>query len=342
MELNYTIDNLLLGKDLHKKSAFLFFDGILTKNREKNIETALALLHKKTETAEELVALVEYARKRTKRPSIEKNKNFKHLHHRLTDGCGTGGDGKHTFNISTIACLVAASAGAYIAKHGNRSITSRCGSSDLVESLGIKLDQTPRQMLRSIQTTHFIQAFQNISQVRKNLSQNKIKTIFNLAGPLLNPARVQRQVIGVFHRRYLKVMASALKQLGTQRALVFIGRDGTDELTTHSPNLVVELRAGKIRQYSLDGLSLGLRKSKAADLDGGGPLLNRKIALRILQGKDKSTRRDVICLNAAAILYVSEVAKSLKEGVRLSRIALDSGRTYNTLLKLRQISNDSR
>lgn len=263
------------------------------------------------------------------------------------DTCGTGGDGLKTVNISTIAALVTAGAGVTVAKHGNRSITSACGSADLLEALGVAVDVEPPVVERCISETgfgfmfapRFHPAMKAAAPVRKELG---VPTIFNLLGPLTNPAGVKHQVVGVAELPKLDLYAQALKVLGAVKFLVVHGADGQDELSTTGPTEVAEFNAKadseRIARYTLVPETFGFRRARVEDLAGGGPAENARIALEILEGKIGPVR-DAVLLNAAAALYVAGAAGDLDSGLALARQSLDQGKAKAVLEKVHRISH---
>lgn len=343
--MNATIvDRLLQGRDLSISESEDTFRRLFNLNQKDNAlcQQILTLLAKKGECANELLGLVYAVRK------IEKNLPKVRLPF-LVDNCGTGGDGAHTFNISTISSFVAAGAGAYVAKHGNRGISSMCGSADLLKELGVKIDAPASYMLQALEECRiayfhaplYHPSFKRVQPLRSELARKKIKTIFNLAGPLLNPIMPTKQVIGVFQKRFVSIIAEAAKKLKLKHVLVVWNYDGTDELTTTNQSLLLEVRNGRVKAMHIPSTPYGLKAGKKRDLKGGNAKLNRTIALRILEGKDKGVKRDTILLNAGAILYVSGRANNLKEGIELARRSIESKRALNALKQLVQISHDS-
>jgi anthranilate phosphoribosyltransferase len=262
------------------------------------------------------------------------------------DTCGTGGDGLRTVNISTIAALVAAGAGATVAKHGNRSVTSACGSADVLEALGVAVDVEPPVVERCISETgfgfmfapRFHPAMKAVAPVRRELG---VPTIFNLLGPLTNPAGVKHQVVGVADSLKLDLYAQALKSLGAVKVLVVHGTDGQDELSTTGPTEVAEFNAktdpDRIARYTLVPETFGIRRARVQELTGGDPKENARIALEILNGK-AGLVRDAVLLNAAAALYVAGAAGDLNSGLALARQSLDQGKAKGVLESLRRIS----
>ena len=260
------------------------------------------------------------------------------VHREVVDTCGTGGDETGTFNISTTAALVAAAAGLYVAKHGNRSVSFRCGSADLMEALGVKIDLGPKEVARCIEKVgigflfapRFHPAMKHVAPVRKELG---LRTIFNLLGPLTNPASAKVQLVGVYSPELTPVLARVLGGLGTRRALVVHGADGLDELSTTGPNRVSELRDGRVTTYVLDPLEYGLPRAHLQDLGGGNIEENCRLTLDVLKG-EKGPRRDVVLLNTAAILYAADKAPDLVQGLEAATEAIDSGRARKKLEEL--------
>jgi anthranilate phosphoribosyltransferase len=347
MKADNAIDKLLLNKNLNMQEArFLFGSLFLSKPlNESSAKLTLTLLGMKGESAEELTGLVQAVR------NVEKPIPIGNASE-LVDGCGTGGDRSGTFNVSTTASLVAAGAGACVSKHGNRSISSQCGSADLLEALGVKIDAPLKQMLKALKNKNcgfayfhapiYHQSFKAFQPIRLFLKKRyQMRTIFNLVGPLTNPLRPKGQVIGVFEKGLVSKMAKASQKLKLKRVLVVHSADGMDELTTSAKSYIAELKGGSIKQYSISPAQLGFRKGNQKALKGGGVNLNKQIALKILSGKDKSAKRDTVLLNAAAILYVSGKAKNLREGIRLSQKSIDSGNALKALKNLVRISHAS-
>ncbi len=247
----------------------------------------------------------------------------------LLDTCGTGGDAALTFNISTATALVAAGAGVRVAKHGNRSVTSKCGSADVMEALGVKLDLPVERLAACLEQVGIVflfapalhSAMRRVQAARQRLRR---RTVFNLLGPLTNPAGASAQVIGVYAEDLVEKMADALRELGLQRAMVVHGRDGLDEISLAAPTKIAELRDGLVRVYEVTPEEFGLKRVKAGDLAGGDAAVNAAIVREVLGGK-MSPRRDVVRLNAAAALVAAGKAESIAEGFPLAAQAIDSG-----------------
>lgn len=254
----------------------------------------------------------------------------------VIDTCGTGGDGADTFNISTTAAFIAAGAGIAVAKHGNRSVSSKCGSADVLGALGFNLDAEPVVMEQSIQENgigflfapKIHPAMRNVAGIRKELG---VRTIFNMLGPLTNPAGASGQVLGVFSPVMTEMFASALKSLGCRRAMVVHGNDGLDEITCSTTTRVSELRDGIVKTYELFPEMYVDNTYPLAAVRGGDPAVNAKIMRAVLDGSDRGAPRAVALLNAAAAMIVGEKADNMEEGIRLATESLDSGAAMNKL-----------
>jgi anthranilate phosphoribosyltransferase len=254
----------------------------------------------------------------------------------VVDTCGTGGDAKGTINISTAASFVARGAGVVIAKHGNRAATSQSGSADVLEALGAEIGLGPVEVGRCIEEvgigfmfarTHH-PAMRHVAPVRAELP---FRTVFNLLGPLTNPAGARRQIIGVFHRDYVHPVAEALRELGAEKALVVHGADGLDEITVTGPTLVAEVSNGTVTEYELSPEQFGLLRHTPDGLLGGDAHLNARVLRGVLSGEERGAARDVILLNAGAGIYVSEIAKTIEEGIRLAEDSISSGAAEGAL-----------
>ena len=268
----------------------------------------------------------------------------------LLDTCGTGGDGLATFNISTLAAIVAAAAGARVAKHGNRAASSMCGSADVLEQLGVKIDLAPEGVARCIEGAGigflfapvFHPSFRFAAVTRRELG---LRTVFNVLGPLCNPAGAKYQALGVADGTLAGKMADVLQRLGVERAIVFHAADGMDELSVASPSLVIEIDgtgAGRAqgahrKEYQLDPAELGLQRASVESMRGGGPAENARLAREVLGGA-KGPRRDVVLLNAAAALRAAGLAHDWKDGLGLAAEAIDSGRGGEVLQRWATIS----
>jgi anthranilate phosphoribosyltransferase len=262
----------------------------------------------------------------------------------IVDTCGTGGGGLTTFNISTAAALVAAAAGVRVAKHGNRSFTSRCGSADVLEAFGVRLDLTPDAEARILEEVGIVfmfaplhhPAMRHVAPIRRELG---MPTVMNVLGPLTNPAGARRQVVGVADPALLELIAGGLRVLGHERALVVHGHPGLDELSPLGPTDVVELVDGELRRWSFDPRSeLGWEPFDPADLAGGSPEENAARVRAVLRGEIGGGARAATVLNAGAAVYVGGLAGSLSEGVARAAAALDAGEGWDRLGALREAS----
>ena len=261
----------------------------------------------------------------------------------LVDTCGTGGDGSKTFNISTAAAIVAASAGVNIAKHGNRSVSSKSGSADVLEALGVRLDLEPEQVARCVQEIGigFMFAPMHHSSMRHAAAPRKelaVRTLFNLLGPLTNPAGAKRQVMGVFDSAWLEPIAHVLKSLGAEKALVVHADDGLDELSIAAASQVCELNKGNIKTYQVTPEGLGLARSSLDEIQVEDVTQSAAIIKNVLQGKPGAAA-DIVALNAGAAIYVADKADSLEQGVALAQERIRSGAAKDKLDQLIMFTN---
>lgn len=297
----------------------------------------LTALRMKGETVDEVTGFA-----RAMRASAVPVRPEKTPSERLVDTCGTGGDGGKTFNISTAAAFVVAGAGLAVAKHGNRSISSRCGSADVLEQLGVNVDLAAEHVARSIDETgigflfapRMHPAMKYAGPVRRELG---MRTVFNMLGPLSNPAGAAIQVIGVYEERIVPLAAQALANLGTRRALVVHGSDGMDEITLTGPTSCAEVRDGAIRRYSLSPQDFGLELASPASLAGGDASANAEILKSVLGGQ-RGPARDVVVLNAGAALCIAGLANGWREGTALAAESIDSGTAARKLAALAEFS----
>lgn len=301
----------------------------------EEVRAFLTTLARRGETAEEIAAAVEVLRARAVPLPLSKS-------YELCDTCGTGGDGQGTINVSTLAALVAAAAGVRIVKHGNRAASSRCGSADLLEALGVNLSASPSQVARCVEelgfgfcfAPAFHPAMKAVAAIRKELG---IRTIFNLIGPLANPAPLTFQLVGVSEARLLRPMAEALLALGVRHGMVVRGADGLDEVTTTGETDVLELRGTRLTEKRLDPAMLGVARAALDDLRGGDAPQNAAMAREILAGT-RSPRHDIIVVNAGCALYVADQAPTIPEGIAKAREALASGRAGELLTRVIELT----
>lgn len=265
---------------------------------------------------------------------------IKTKHKDVLDTCGTGGDKKGTFNISTITALVVAGAGVVVAKHGNRSVSSKCGSADILEAMGVNLDIEQQHLSECLDEVGiaflFAQklhpAMKNVAPVRKKLG---VETIFNILGPLTNPAKATHQILGVYNRDLVEPMARVLKNLGVKRALVVHGNDGLDEITTTEKTFISEYDGNEVISYDISPDELWMGYAKPHDLEGGDLHTNVRIFEDILNGKE-GPKRDIVLINAAYALYIAEKVKSISQGMDVAIETIDSG---NALKKLEELKS---
>jgi len=277
---------------------------------------------------------------------IDKSVKINHSYDNVVDLCGTGGDTHGTFNISTAASFVVAGAGVPVAKHGNRSVSSYVGSADVLEELGVKIDIKPAGAEKCLQETGitflfapiYHPAMKNVATVRKEIG---IRTIFNLIGPIINPANVKHQIIGVYNEFLIEPVAKVLRNLGTKHVLVVHGSDSMDEITVTSPTSIAELKDGIVKTKLLDPRDFKFKNHKLSEILGGKTSReNADILLDILNGKDKGAKRDATLLNAAAAILVSDKVSEFSEAIDLAKESIDNGSAMKKLENLVKFTND--
>jgi anthranilate phosphoribosyltransferase len=316
---------------------------------DAQIAALLVALHMKGETVEEIVGFAEAIRA-TAAPLPLHQDSIVDVsgtgRDALVDTCGTGGDASGTFNISTATAFVVAGAGVRVAKHGNRSVTSKCGSADVMEALGVNIDLAPARLaacLEEVGMTFLFapamhSAMRYVQPARREL---RLRTVFNLLGPLTNPARASTQVVGVYSMELVEKLARALSMLGLHRALVVHGLDGLDEITITGPTRVAEVREGEVRTYEVTPEEFGMKRASIEEICGGDAGVNAGIIREILGGT-KSARRDVVLLNAAAALVAAGRADHLADALPLAAQSIDSGAAVDKLHNLAQFTNAPR
>lgn len=300
------------------------------------ISAFLTSLRMKGETAEEIAGCARAMRAHATKVVTKRNP--------LVDTCGTGGDGVSTFNISTVVAFVLAGAGVAVAKHGNRSVSSSCGSADVLEALGVRIDLGPDQVARCIDDIGigFLFAPRMHPAMKYAMPSRReigIRTIFNILGPLANPASATIQLLGVYDAPLTKTMARVLDLLGTTGALVVHGAGGLDELSTTGINRVTQIKNGEMTTYDLDPQQFEIPMAELVDLKGGMPEENAGIAMALLQG-EKGAKRDIVLLNAAAGLVVAGEAADFRDGINLASESIDSGEAQNKLQQLINLSQN--
>jgi anthranilate phosphoribosyltransferase len=330
-----------LQQSLSREEAQAVMSEILTgRCSDSQIAALLVALHRKGETVEEIVGFAEAIRAAATplglHPSsvldasgTERDALSDSLRDSLIDTCGTGGDASGTFNISTATAFVVAGAGVRVAKHGNRSMTSKCGSADVMEALGVRISLPVSQIAACLEQVGIAflfapsmhSAMQHVQTARREL---RLRTVFNLLGPLTNPARATCQVVGVYSTELVEKLAEALSMLGLRRALVVHGNDGLDEVTITGPTRIAEVREGQVHGYEVTPEEFGLPRATLDDISGGDAACNAGLIREVLTGK-RSARRDVVLLNAAAALVAAGRADHLRDAIPLAAKAIDSG-----------------
>lgn len=333
--LTQALEHILQGKHLDAAVAEEAMGEIMDgKATPAQIGAFLASLRLKGEQVGEIIGFARAMRARATRFPIDIPG--------LVDTCGTGGDGAHTFNISTASAFVAASDGVRIAKHGNRAVSSKSGSADVLEALGVPVDLSPKDAADCLRVTNlcflfaplYHQAMKHAAGPRKELA---VRTVFNLLGPMTNPAGASHQLMGVYDRKLLETVASVLGQLDVRRALVVAGEDGLDELTVTGVSHIAELRDGEIRTYEITPEQFGLRRYEKEALRGGDAAENAAIIHEVFSGS-RGAARDIVLLNAGAILYLADRTSSIEAGVIRAAELIDDGLVMRKLEHIRQIA----
>jgi len=323
MTIQDAIRSITSGNNLSIEESVAVFDEIMTgKTTDAQIAAFIVALRMKGETAEEITGAATVMRRKAVTVPPRDSAH-------VVDTCGTGGDGAHTFNISTAAAFVASAAGAVVAKHGNRNVSSACGSADVLEALGVSIGIGPDKMKECLDdigicflfAPTFHSAMKFAIGPRKEIG---IRTIFNIIGPLTNPAGAPAQLLGVFSPDLTETLAMVLKNLGSRKAYIVHGLDKLDEISTCAETRVAELANGTVNTYSISPEQFGLKRATHADIEGGGPGRNAEIIRNILDG-EKGPKRDIVALNAAFALAASAIAATPQDGLVRACEAIDSG-----------------
>ena len=331
------LTKLVRGESLSEQEAFGAMSAIMADEATAvQIAGFMVALRMKGETVEEITGLARAARANA--TPIENP-----LPPRLLDTAGTGGDGTGTFNISTLAALVAAAAGASVAKHGNRAASSQCGSADVLQELGVKIDLGPEGVARCLEEVGiafffapvFHPSFRFAAIPRRELG---VRTFFNILGPLCNPAGATNQALGVADGALAVKMAEVLARLGVERALVYHAADGMDELSLSGPSTVIEIMDGRRSEYQLDARELGFRAAPPEAVRGGGPAENAAIAHELLAGRGEGPRRDILLLNSAAAIRAAGLAEDWQPALGMAVEAIDSGKAAGLLERWARVS----
>lgn len=331
--ISHVLLQLLEGQSLTRAEATALMDRVFSgEATPAQVAALLTALKVKGETPEEVAGFADAMRSHAVAfPTVGEG----------IDTCGTGGDRAGTFNLSTTVAFIAAGAGLKVAKHGGRSASSKTGGADVLEALGVDIEMSPETAARCLDALgvtflfapRYHPAMRHVAPVRRELG---IPTVFNVLGPLCNPSKPLRQVLGVYRPELVDLVSQALLELGATHAMVVHGLSGLDELTLDGPTLVAELKDGEIRRYTVHPRDVGLAEAPVSALAGGDAQQNARIIQDLLTGVDRGPRRDASLLNAAAVLRVGGLVESLQEGVDLARESLDSGRAHaklNSLVK---------
>ena len=330
MEINNIKKKLFKLKNLSiVESLFLFEEIMEGKLNEIDLSGILISLKNKGETKEEILGATKIMRSKSLQLSYIGN---------TVDTCGTGGDMSETLNISTAASLVAASCGVKVAKHGNKSVSSRSGSADMLEHIGYKFSNEIRELEKQLNENNFCfmfaqyhhSAMRHVINVRKTLGT---RTIFNLLGPLTNPANAKNQLLGVYDKKWLTTHCETLKKLGSQNVLIVHGCDGLDEITLTNNTLISELKNNKISNYTFDPREIGYEYISLEDIKGGDPQYNADCFLKMINGNHKKFQK-IVEINAGAALYLAGMAKNIKEGTEIVKKTINEGKTKNLITKI--------
>jgi len=330
------VQQLLEKKNLNSRQMQEIMQEILSGSvPTADIVAFLSSLNAKGETVEELTAAVKVMLEYVEPVIVDKPN--------ILDTCGTGGDKKGTFNISTITAFVAAGAGVTVAKHGNRSVSSKCGSADILEALGVNINMDKEKIKKCLEEIGIAflfapalhPAMKHVMPARKLMAQ---KSMFNILGPLINPARATNQLVGVYAKEWVRPLAEVLHNLGSEHVLVVHGEDGLDEVTTTDKTFISEVVKGVLKDYQVAPEEFGFSRAKAQDLSGGSITENAQIALDILSGK-KGAKRDIVLFNAACAIYAADKAASIVQGLKMAEQSIDSGEAFKKLQQLKEYSN---
>ncbi|NOU63010.1 anthranilate phosphoribosyltransferase [Paenibacillus sp. LMG 31461] len=337
ISIQQALGKVISGNHLSREEARSVMSEIMDgEATQAQIGSLLTALRIKGETFEEITGFAETMRSKAVQVNVHQSD--------LLDTCGTGGDGADTFNISTTAAIVASAGGIRVAKHGNRAMSSKSGSADVLEALGVKITLSGEQAAKCLERTGicfmFAQAYhQSMKHVAAPRKELGFRTVFNLLGPLTNPAGADRQVLGVFDRTKTEMLAQSLQALGLKRAMVVASEDGLDEFSISAPTKVSELKSDLISTYTITPDDLGLRAHSIKDVAGGDASLNAEIIRHIFAG-EKGPYRDIVLANAAACFYVTGHVGTLQQGVKFAADVIDSGRAEQKLQDLIQYTGE--
>jgi len=349
MDIKEAIQKLIEGIDLTEEQMQDVFEQIMSgKATDAQIGAFLTALRLKGETVQEITGAAKIMRKKATKLDVKTSVDIDREdinidEETILDTCGTGGSGTNTFNISTACAFVVAGCGVKVAKHGNKSVSSQCGSADVLNELGINLDLPPEKVAECIKRIGigflyaplFHSAMKHVLGPRRELG---IRTIFNVLGPLTNPANANAQVLGVYEEKLVEVIANVLKNLGSRFAFVVHGLDTLDEITITGPTKISELRNNEVNTYYIKPQDFDIPLAQLEDIKGGNAKQNAKIIIDVLSGK-KGPKRDVVLLNSAAALVAAVKARDFKEGIKLASDSIDSKRALKKLEELKEITH---
>jgi len=327
-----TLNHLIAGQDLSFEDMQSLMHQVMAGELSSaQIAALLIALRIKGETVDEIAAAASVMRELSTKVDILDTSH-------LLDTCGTGGDGIQTFNVSTVSAFVAAAAGAKVAKHGGRSVSSVCGSADVLEALGVSVNQTPEQVAGCVNeiglgfmfAPNHHSAMKHAAPVRRELG---VRTLFNLLGPLTNPANAKRQVMGVFSAALTAKLAHVLKQLGSEHVMVVCGADGMDEISFAGDTHIAELKAGRVHEYTVHPQQFGLNAHELTSIQVRDANASKAMILEVLSGKH-GPARDIVLLNAGAAIYVAGIAPDMQAGIATAADMLDSGKAMQKLQQL--------
>ena len=329
------LKKLLEGNNLTIEETYEVFNKIML-GEISPVKTAafLTLLKVKGETSEEITGAAKLLRDKMLKVRVKNKK--------ICDTCGTGGDYSGTFNISTVCAIVSSSLGLTVAKHGNRSITSSCGSADVLEYLGYKIDLEPEKTEQLLEKYNFAFLFaplyhktmKNVAEIRKELA---FKTIFNIIGPLCNPALANYQIMGVNEYSLLKIIPDVFKNLGI-KGYIFYSEDGLDEITLTGKTYIVKVDE-KVKEFEIFPEDFGLKRCKLDDIKGGGLKENAEILINIIKGKEKGPKKDIVCLNTSFLLKICKVINRIEEGIQICDEVLKNGIPYRKFNEILEVIN---
>lgn len=337
MNIQEAIRTVIAGNSLTIEESVDVFSEIMSGTAtDAQISALIVGLRIKGESAEEITGAASVMRQKATH-ILPKNLDF------VIDTCGTGGDGANTFNISTATAFVAAGAGAVVAKHGNRSVSSKCGSADVLETLGVKLNISPESMTKCLEETgiSFLFAPSLHKAMKYAINPRKeigVRTIFNVLGPLTNPALAPSQLLGVFSPDLTETLATVLKNMKTHKAYVVYGFDSLDEISISAATRVSEVNNGEVNSYTIEPEQFGLKKASLASIEGGDAAFNSEIIKRILNGETGPTR-DIVLLNSAFAIAASGISQSPDEGFTVAKESIDSGKALQKLKELVEFTN---